>query len=84
MALSQEQRDALNTYVRERMKTLRCPLCGNNVFKGYGVLKIEVGDLEPSGVTWDATTMPFAAMVCTVCGNTLFIHLGKPGAGLTE
>lgn len=82
MALTKKHQDAFEAHIADKVKNWRCPLCGNQSFQGRAVLKVEVGNLG-GGSTWGAGMMEFGAMICTACGNTLFIHLGVPGAGLT-
>mgnify|MGYP000983826715 FL=1 len=80
MGLSNEDQVRLRAHLDATVKPMKCPLCAHRLWHVREVAKVEVGD--PGGNVWDSQSLQFAALICANCGNTVFIHLGKPGAGI--
>jgi hypothetical protein len=79
MPLAADDTQKLLAFINSRWKSKLCLICGDNGWAIHGVLQLGVS--EPRELVPAGQSLPCAAMVCQVCGNTVLVNLVVAGIG---
>ena len=83
MAINKEEKqkiiETIQKKLRERQKTLVCPVCGNNGFiLAEGYTQDSLQD-ELAGIVIGGKSIPVVIVVCNHCGHVIRFSLGVLG-----
>jgi len=74
MALSPEEEQRAITHLRLKWQRKPCPMCGGGPWIVHGHVTLSLAN-KAHGVVLGGRSLPCAAVVCSICGNTALVNL---------